>query len=80
MNFELSDFIRQMDSGREITSDDVPELALLIANELAALVRLSGSMVASMLRRPGPPTSSSEALTGKDSDNSFRDRVAFRVR
>jgi len=42
MSFELSDFIRQMDSGREITSDDVPELALLIANELAALVRLSG--------------------------------------
>jgi excisionase family DNA binding protein len=80
MSAELSDFIRQMDRGREITSDDMPELALLIANELAALARLSGSIVASVLRRPGSPIASPEALTTKDGVNSFRDRVAFRVR
>lgn len=79
MSFELSDFIRQMDSGREITSDDVPELALLLAHELAALVRLSGSLVATALRMPGAPISSPETLIGKDSDNSLTDRVAFRV-
>jgi excisionase family DNA binding protein len=80
MSLELSDFIRQMDDGREITSDDVPDLALLIANEVATLVRLSGSIVASVLRRHGSPIASPEALRTKGSANGFRDRVAFRVR
>jgi hypothetical protein len=36
MSFELSDFIRKMDCGREITSDDVPELAVVPQNSVRA--------------------------------------------
>lgn len=79
MSSQLTDIISQIDSGREIRSDDAPKLILLIAHELASLVRLSGSVVAGLLGARELTLSSSDTLAAKNSENGLRDRVAFKV-
>ena len=79
MKAEVSDLIRQLDQAGEITPSDLPWLVTHIANELGNLIRLSGAVVASVLRTRGIAVSDG-ALGGTGVDSGYRDRVALRVK
>jgi len=79
MRAEISDLIRQRDQAGEITPNDLPRLVTHIANELGNLIRLSGAVVASVLRTRGIAVSDG-ALGGTGTDSGSRDRVALRVK
>jgi excisionase family DNA binding protein len=79
MKAEVSDLIRQLDQAGEITLGDLPWLVTHIANELGNLIRLSGAVVASVLRTRGIAVSDG-ALGGTGADSGYRDPVALRVK
>jgi hypothetical protein len=51
MRSDVTELIRQLDRGGEITPNDVPWLVKQIADELATLIRLGGAVAATVLRK-----------------------------
>jgi len=80
MRAEISEAMRRFER-REVTREELPRMVVQIADELADLVRLSGSVVAGLLSRPRI-SAANGALKGVSNDassNAQTARVALRV-
>src|SRR5260370_462088 len=77
---EITEAIRRFDRG-EVTRDELPRMVVQIANELADLVHLSGSVVAGLLSRPrvSGVNGSLKGVANDASRNTQTERLALRV-
>ena len=80
MRAEITEAIRKFDRG-EVTRDELPRIVVQIANELADLVHLSGSVVAGLLSRPriSGVNGSLRGVANDASSNTQTERLALRV-
>jgi excisionase family DNA binding protein len=80
MSADITEAMRRFERG-EVTRDELPRMVIQIADELADLVRLSGSLVAGLMSRPRI-SGASGALKGVANDASSNvqaARIALKV-
>lgn len=80
MRADITEAMRRFERG-EVTRDELPRMVIQIADELADLVRLSGSLVAGLISRPriSGANGALKSVANDAGSNVQTDRLALRV-